>query len=211
MRQNENPWTRLASFLGTPVEEHHQQCSLSLDASNMSSPEDLFSSSRVTLPVPFKICTPVVSAEAGDGRGREGGGGETPTVFHCRGLPAMSRNGGRLHPAASQANHSTGEGAWRQRRARQLRSLRAACVLLWGAVGLARPRCLRLLGKASWWRRFRNWQQEGRLRVALALAKVLGLGWRWGLLWRTTRQQFWSLELDAEAGALLHAYRRPPR
>ena len=51
--------------------------------------------------------------------------------------------------------------AWRQQqRARQLSSLRAACVPL---VEMLARRCgTRFLEQASWWRRFGSWQREGR-------------------------------------------------
>ena len=75
----------------SPVVESVAQCHapvfpLSPDASDMSSPEDVYTSSLVLLPVPIKTCTTDVSAEA------EGQACETPTLMHGRGLPAVSRD-----------------------------------------------------------------------------------------------------------------------
>ena len=96
---------------------------LSPDASDMSAPEDMYTSSWVSLPVPIKNCSAKVSAEP------VGQACETPTVMHGRGLLAVSRDRGMglaqwLRKEAARRGY-----AWRQqRRAQQLCLLRAACV-----------------------------------------------------------------------------------
>ena len=95
----------------------------------MSSPEDMYTSSWVSLPVPNKTCTMDVSAEA------EGQACETPTVMHGRGLPAVSRDSvvrsQWLRKEAARQGY-----AWRQRRrAQELCSLRAACLPPGDVVG----------------------------------------------------------------------------
>ena len=69
--------------------------------------------------------------------------------------------------------------------------LRACFLVAWWE---RRPCGLLLLKLASWWRRFGDWQREGRVRVRVArvLEGVLGLGWLRGLCWTTTRLQSWS-------------------
>ena len=118
----------------SPVVESVAQCHapvfpLSPDASDMSSPEDMYTSSWVSLPVPIKTCTTDVSAEA------EGQACETPTVMHGRGLPAVSRD--RVVSSQWLRKEAARQGyAWRQRRrAQQLCSLRAACLPPGGVVG----------------------------------------------------------------------------
>ena len=118
----------------TPVVESVAQCHapvfpLSPDASDMSSPEDVYTRSWVSLPVPIKTCTTDVSAEA------EGQASETPAVMHGRGLPAVSRDrvvsSQWLRKEAARQVY-----AWRQRRrAQQLCSLHAACLPPHGVVG----------------------------------------------------------------------------
>ena len=102
---------------------------LSPDASDMSSPEDMYTSSWVSLPVPIKTCTTDVSVEA------EGQACETPTVMHGRGLPAVSRD--RVVSSQWLRKEAARQGyAWRQRRrAQQLCSLRAACLPPGGVDG----------------------------------------------------------------------------
>ena len=128
-----------------------------------SSPEDMYTSSWVSLPVPIKTCTTKVSAEA------VGQACKTRAVFHDRGLPAVSRD--RVVSSQWLRKEAARQGyAWRQRRrAQQLCSLRAACLPPGGVV--------------SWWRHFANWQREGRVRVRVArvLERVLGPGWLSGL------------------------------
>ena len=101
----------------SPVVESVAQCHapvfpLSPDASDMSSPEDVYTSSWVSLPVPIKTCTTDVSA------GAEGQACETPTVMHGRGLPAVSRDmvvsSQWLRKEAARQGY-----AWRQRRRAQ--------------------------------------------------------------------------------------------
>ena len=118
----------------SPVVESVAQCHapvfpLSPDASDMSSPEDMYTSSWVSLPVPIKTCTTDVSVEA------EGQACETPTVMHGRGLPAVSRY--RVVSSQWLRKEAARQGyAWRQRRrAQQLCSLRAACLPPGGVVG----------------------------------------------------------------------------
>ena len=69
-----------------PTVFHAPVFPLSPDASDMSAPEDMYTSSRVSLPVPIKNCSTKVSAEA------VGQACETPTLMHGRGLPAVSRD-----------------------------------------------------------------------------------------------------------------------
>ena len=69
-----------------PAVFHAPVFPLSLDASDTSSPEDMYTSSWVSLPVPTKLVLRDVSVEA------EGQACETPTVMHGRGLPAVSRD-----------------------------------------------------------------------------------------------------------------------
>ena len=118
----------------SPVVESVAQCHapvfpLSPDASDTSSPEDVYTSSWVSLPVPIKTCTTDVSAEA------EGQACETPTVMHGRELPAVSRD--RVVSSQWLRKEAARQGyAWRQRRrAQQLCSLRAACLPPGGVVG----------------------------------------------------------------------------
>ena len=145
----------------TPVVESIAQCHapvfpLSPDASDTSSPEDMYTSSWVLLPVPIKTCSSKVSAEA------VGQTCETPTVMHGRGLPAVSRDMGvgfasgfvrrplvRGMLGGSGGVHSS-----------SVRYVQHACLLVvWLVV---RPCGLRHLGQVSWWRHFVNWQREGR-------------------------------------------------
>ena len=102
----------------------------------MSSPEDVYTRSWESLPVPIKTCTTDVSVEA-EGQACET---PTPTVIHGRGLPAVSRDkvvsSQWLRKEAARQVY-----AWRQRRrAQQLCSLRAACLPPGGeALRLAPP------------------------------------------------------------------------
>ena len=154
------------SIAPVPAVFHAPVFLLSPDASDTSSPEDECTSSWVSLPRAIETKTQVESAEPLNLAS------ETPTVFHGRELLAVSRD----VVACSQwlrkeaARHVY---AWRQRRrAQQFCSLRAACVPLGGVVG---GEALRL---ASWWRRFGNWQREGRgrVRIARVLERVLEIG-----------------------------------
>ena len=99
---------------------------LSPDASDMSSPEDVYKHSWESLPVPIKSFTQVESAEPLNLAS------ETPTVFHGRELLAVSRDWvSWLRKEAARQGY-----AWRKRRrAQQLCSLRAACVPPGGVVG----------------------------------------------------------------------------
>ena len=119
----------------TPVVESIAQCHapvfpLSPDASDMSSPEDMYTSSWVSLPVPIKTCSTKVSAEV------VGQACETPTVMHGRGFPAVSRDMGVDFAQWLRKDAARRGYAWRQqRRAQQLCSLRAACLPPGGVVG----------------------------------------------------------------------------
>ena len=121
----------------TPVVESVAQCHapvfpLSPDASDMSSPEDVYTRSWESLPVPIKSCTQVESAEPLNLAS------ETPTVFHGRELPAGRRDGLVGHALWLRKEAARRGYAWRQQqRARQLSSLRAACVPPGGDVGEA--------------------------------------------------------------------------
>ena len=121
----------------TPVVESVAQCHapvfpLSPDASDMSSPEDVYTRSWESLPVPIKSFTQVESAEPLNLAS------ETPTVFHGRDLPAGRRDGLVGHALWLRKEAARRGYAWRQQqRARQLSSLRAACVPPGGNVGEA--------------------------------------------------------------------------
>ena len=121
----------------TPVVESVAQCHapvfpLSPDASDMSSPEDEYTRSWESLPVPIKSFTQVESAEPLNLAS------ETPTVFHGRELPAGRRDGLVSHALWLRKEAARRGYAWRQQqRARQLSSLRAACVPPGGNVGEA--------------------------------------------------------------------------
>ena len=121
----------------TPVVESVAQCHapvfpLSPDASDMSSPEDVYTRSWESLPVPIKSFTQVESAEPLNLAS------ETPTVFHGRDLPAGRRDGLVGHALWLRKEAARRGYAWRQQqRARQLSSLRAACVPPSGNVGEA--------------------------------------------------------------------------
>ena len=141
---------------------------LSPDASDTSSPEDEYTRSWESLPVPIKCFTQVESAEPLNLAS------ETPTVFHGRELQAGRRDGLVGHALWLRKEAARRGYAWRQQhRARQLSSLRAACVP--PGEMLARPCGTRLLEQASWWRRFGSWRREGRgrVRVARVLERVL--------------------------------------
>ena len=106
--------------------------SLSPDASDMSSPEDVYTRFWGSLPVPTKSFTQVESAEPLNLAS------ETPTVFHGRELPAGRRDGLVGHGLWLRKEAARRGYAWRrQQRARQLSSLRAACVPPGGNVGEA--------------------------------------------------------------------------
>ena len=121
----------------TPVVESVAQCHapvfpLSPDASDTSSPEDEYTRSWESLPVPIKSFTQVESAEPLNLAS------ETPTVFHGRELPAGRRDGLVGHALWLRKEAARRGCAWRQQqRARQLSSLRAACVPPSGNVGEA--------------------------------------------------------------------------
>ena len=121
----------------TPVVESVAQCHapvfpLSPDASDMSSPEDVYTRSWESLPVPIKSFTQVESAELLNLAS------ETPTVFHGRDLPAGRRDGLVGHALWLRKEAARRGYAWRQQQcARQLSSLRAACVPPGGHVGEA--------------------------------------------------------------------------
>ena len=117
----------------TPVVESIAQCHAPMfplcpDASDTSSPEDMYTSSWVSLPVPIKTCTTKVSAEA------VGQACEIPAVIHGRRLRADSRD--RVVSSQWLRKETARQGyAWRQRRrAQKLCSLRAACVPPGGVV-----------------------------------------------------------------------------
>ena len=121
----------------TPAAESVAQCHvpefpLSPDASDMSSPEDVYTRSWESLPVPIKSFTQVDSAEPLNLAS------ETPTVYHGRELPAGRRDGLVGHALWLRKEAARRGYAWRQQqRARQLSSLRAACVPPGGNVGEA--------------------------------------------------------------------------
>ena len=121
----------------TPVVESVAQCHapvfpLSPDASDMSSPEDVYTRSWESLPVPIKSFTQVESAEPLNLAS------ETPTVFHGRDLPAGRRDGLVGHALWLRKEAARRGYAWRQqKRAQLLSSLRAACVPPSGNVGEA--------------------------------------------------------------------------
>ena len=121
----------------------------------MSSPENEYTSSWVSLPVAIKTNTQVESAEPLNLAS------ETPTVFHGREVPVVSRD----VVACSQwlrKEAARQEYAWRQRR-------RTAALLVTCSVRASWWCCWWLgLAPLGWWRRFGNWQREGRGRVRVA-------------------------------------------
>ena len=123
--------TSVVEYLApVPAAFHAPVFPLSPDASDMSAPEDMYTSSWVSLPVPIKTCTSEVGAKAG------GQACETPTVMHGRGIPAVSRDMGVGFAQWLRKEAARRGYAWRkQRRAQQLCLLRAACVPPGGVVG----------------------------------------------------------------------------
>ena len=124
---------------------------LSLDVSDLSSTEDEYTRSWVSLPVHIKTVTPVDSAEPLNLAS------ETPTVFHGRVLLAGRRDG-LVCCALWLPREAARRGyAWQlQRRARQLSSLRVACVPPCADVGEA----LRFAPSGTGVL-MGNWQREG--------------------------------------------------
>ena len=126
------PTPMVESIAPVPVVFQAPVFPLSPDASDTSSPEDEYTRSWESLPVPIKSFTQVESAEPLNLAS------ETPTVFHGRELPAGRRDGLVGHALWLRKEAARRGYAWRQQqRARQLSSLRAACVLPGGNDGEA--------------------------------------------------------------------------
>ena len=143
---------------------------LSLDASDMSLAEDVYTRSWESLPAPIVFYT-------GRACGAFEPGKRDADRVSGRELPAVSRDRWLFHSGIVWRplvrGMLGGSGGMHSSFARYLQH---ACLLV---EMLARLCGLRHLGQASCWRRFGNWQREGRVRVRMAkvLEKELGPGW----------------------------------